>query len=82
MRTPAKSTPAAEARRAQRDKAGAKPPDQYLAIPDAYADQGVASHWYVVPPVAQERILHAAAVLDVRDMVTVWDWPPVAVGRD
>ena len=56
--------------------------DQYLAILDAYADQGVESHWYVVPTVAQERILHAAAVLDVGDLVTVWDWPPVAVRRD
>jgi hypothetical protein len=35
----------------------------------------------VVPPVAQERILRAAAVLDVRVLVTVWDWPPVAVRR-
>ena len=40
---------------------------------------GVASHWYAVPPLAQERILQAAAVLDVRDLVTVWDWPPAAV---
>ena len=32
----------------------AKPLDQYLAILDAYADQGVPSYWYVVPPVAQE----------------------------
>ena len=30
----------------------AKPLDQYLTILDAYADHGVASHWYVVPPVA------------------------------
>ena len=30
----------------------AKPLEQYLAILDAYADQGVESHWYVVPPVA------------------------------
>jgi hypothetical protein len=52
----------------------AKPLDRYLAILDAYADQGVASHWYVVPPVAQERILQAASVLDVRDLVTVWCW--------
>src|ERR671932_275797 len=59
----------------------AKPPDRYLAILDAYADQGVASHWYAVPTVAQERLLQAAAVLDVRDLVTVWDWPPVAVRR-
>jgi len=28
----------------------------------------VASHWYVMPPVAQERILRAAEVLDVRDL--------------
>lgn len=42
----------------------AKPLDHDLAILDAYADQGVPSHWYVVPPVAQERILQAAAVLD------------------
>jgi hypothetical protein len=41
----------------------AKPLDQYLAILDAYADQGVASHWYVTPPVAQERIQRAAEVL-------------------
>ena len=54
----------------------AKPIDQYLAILDAYADQGVASYWYVMPPVAQERILQAAAVLDVGDLVTVCDWPP------
>ena len=59
----------------------AKPLEQYLAIPDAYADQGVASHWYVAPSIAQERILHAATVLDVRDLVTVWDWPSVAVRR-
>jgi hypothetical protein len=31
-----------------------------------------------VPLVAQERILYAAEVLDVRDLVTVWAWPPVA----
>ena len=60
----------------------AKPLDQCLAILDAYADHGVESHWYTVPPVAQERILRAAEVLDVRDLVTVWDWPPVAVRRD
>jgi hypothetical protein len=42
----------------------------------------VASHWYAVPPVAQERIPQAAAVLDVRELVTVWDWPPVAVRRE
>ena len=54
----------------------AKPPDQYLAILDAYADQGVESHWYTVAPIAQERILQAAAVLDVHDLVRVWDWPP------
>ena len=59
----------------------AKPLDQYLAILDAYADQGVPSHWYVVPPAAQERLLQAAAVLDVRDLVTVWDWPPGALRR-
>jgi hypothetical protein len=59
----------------------AKPLDQYLAILDAYADHGVVSHWYVVPTVAQERILRAAAVLDVRDLATVWGWPPVAVRR-
>ena len=53
----------------------AKPLEQYLAILDAYADQGVASQWYVVPAVAQERILYAAEVLDVRDLVTVCDWP-------
>jgi hypothetical protein len=57
----------------------AKPLEQYLAILDAYADQGVESHWYTVPTVAQERILHAAAVLDVQDLVHVWDWPPVGV---
>jgi hypothetical protein len=28
----------------------AKPLQQYLALLDAYADQGVASHWYAVPP--------------------------------
>jgi hypothetical protein len=56
--------------------------DQDLAILDAYADQGVPSHWYVVPPVAQERIVQAAAVLDVRDLVTVWAWPPDATRRD
>jgi hypothetical protein len=60
----------------------AKPLEQYLAILDAYADQGVASHWYAVPPVAQERILQAAQVLRVQDLVTVWDWPPVTVRRD
>ena len=60
----------------------AEPLDQYLAILDAYADQGVASHWYAVPPVAQEPILHAAAVLDVRDLVRVWDWPSDAVRCD
>ena len=53
-----------------------------LAILNAYADQGVPSHWYAVPPIAQERILHAAAVLDVRDLVTVWDWPPATARRD
>jgi hypothetical protein len=60
----------------------AKPLDQYLATLDAYADQGVPSHWYVVPPVAQERLLHAVAVLDERDLVTVWNWPTVAGRRD
>jgi hypothetical protein len=35
-----------------------------------------------VPPIAQERILHAAAVLDVRDLVRVWDWPPATARRD
>ena len=60
----------------------AKPLDQYLPILDAYADHGVAAHWYAVPPVAQERILHAAAVLDVRDLVRVWDWPPATARRD
>ena len=60
----------------------AKPLEQYLAILDVCADQGVPSHWYAVPPVAQERILHAAEVLDVRELVTVWDWPPVAVRRN
>jgi hypothetical protein len=59
----------------------AKPLDQYLAILDAYAGHGVEAHWYVAPPVAQERLLHAAEVLDVRALVTVWDWP-VAVRRD
>jgi hypothetical protein len=34
-----------------------------------------------VPLVAQERILHAAEVLDVQDLVRVWDWPPGAVKR-
>ena len=57
----------------------AKPFEQYLAILDAYTDQGVESHWYVAPPVAQERILQAAAVLDVRDLVHVLHWPPAAV---
>ena len=57
----------------------AKPLDQYLAILDAYADYVVESHWYTVPPVAQERILQAAAVLDMGDPVRVWDWPPVTV---
>ena len=60
----------------------AKPLDQYLAILDAYADQGVESHWYTVAPIAQERLLQTAAVLDVRDLVRVWDWPPGAVRRD
>jgi hypothetical protein len=35
-----------------------------------------------VPLVAQERILHAAAVPDVRELATVWAWPLVAVRRD
>ena len=60
----------------------AKSLDHYLAILDAYADQGVASHWYVVPPVAQERPLQAAAVLDVRDLVHVWHWPPVTASQE
>jgi hypothetical protein len=60
----------------------AKPLDQYLAILDAYADQGVESHWYAVPLVAQERILQAAEVLDVHDLVRVWDWPPAMTRRD
>ena len=60
----------------------AKPLEQYLAILDAYADQGVESHWYTVPPVARERILRAAEVLDVRDLVRVWDWPRVAARCD
>jgi hypothetical protein len=34
-----------------------------------------------VPLVAQERILHVAEVLDVRELVTVWGWP-VAVRQD
>jgi hypothetical protein len=34
-----------------------------------------------VPPVAQERILQAAAVLDVQDLVHVWDWPPAVARR-
>ena len=55
----------------------AKPLEQYLALLDAYADHGVASHWYAVPTVAQERILQAAAVLDVQDLVHVWHWPLV-----
>jgi len=54
-----------------------KPLKQYLAILDAYADQGVESHWYTVPTVAQERILQAAEVLDVHDLVHIWHWPPV-----
>ena len=32
--------------------------------------------------VARERVLRAAEVLDVRDLVTVWDWLPVVVRRD
>ena len=59
-----------------------KPLDQYLAILDAYADRGVESHWYTVPTVAQERILQAAEVLDVHDLVHVWDWPPAAARHD
>jgi hypothetical protein len=39
-------------------------------------------HWYAMPTVAQERILQAAAILDVRDLVRVWDWPPAAARRD
>ena len=54
----------------------------YLAILDAYADYGVTSHWYVATSVAQERILQAAEVLDVHDLVRVWDWPPATVRRD
>jgi hypothetical protein len=42
----------------------------------------VKSHWYVMPPVAQERILQAAAVLDVQDLVHVWQWPSVTARRD
>ena len=53
-----------------------------LAILDAYADDGVTSHWYVATSVAQERILQAAEVLDVHDLVRVWDWPPATVRRD
>jgi hypothetical protein len=60
----------------------AKPLEQYLAILDAYADHGVPSHWYPVPTIAQERILQAAAVLDVQDLVHVWQWPPVAARQD
>jgi hypothetical protein len=56
--------------------------DQYTAILDAYADQEVESHWYVVPPVAQERLLQAAAVLDLGELVRVWDWPPVAARQN
>jgi hypothetical protein len=36
----------------------------------------------VVSPAARERILQAAKVLDVRDLVTVWDWPPATVRQD
>jgi CHASE3 domain sensor protein len=43
--------------------------DQYLAILDAYADQELEAHWYAVPPVAQERLLQAAEIQDVRDLV-------------
>ena len=53
-----------------------------LAIRDADADQGVPSHWYVAPPVAQERSVQAATVLDVRDLVSVWDWPTTTSRRD
>jgi hypothetical protein len=35
-----------------------------------------------VPPVAQERILQAVAVLDVHDLARVWDWPVVAARCD
>jgi hypothetical protein len=63
-------------------EATAKPLDQYLAILDPYADHGVASYWYAVPPIAQERVLQAAAVLDVRDLVAVWDWPPVTARQE
>jgi hypothetical protein len=41
----------------------------------------VASHWYTAPPVAQERLLQAAAVLDVHGLVRIWDWPVVAASR-
>ena len=47
----------------------AKPLDQYLAILDAYADHGVVSHWCAVPSVVQERLLQAATVLDVHELV-------------
>jgi hypothetical protein len=40
------------------------------------------SHWYAVPTVAQERILQAAAVLDVCDLATIWNWPPATVRRE
>jgi hypothetical protein len=60
----------------------AKPLEQYLAILDAYVDHGVVSHWCAVPSVVQERILQAATVLDVHELVRVWDRPPVAVRRD
>lgn len=60
----------------------AKALDQYLAILVDVGVQGVELHWYTVPPVAQERILQAAEVLDVRDLVRVWDWPSVAARCD
>ena len=53
-----------------------------LAVAFGADHQNVASHWYTVPPVAQQRILHAAAVLDVRDLVRVWDWHPGAARCD
>ena len=53
-----------------------------LAVAFGADHQNVASRWYTVSPVAQERILHAAAVLDVQDLVRVWDWPRVAARCD
>jgi hypothetical protein len=40
------------------------------------------SHWYAVPTAAQERILQAAAVLDVQDLVHVWRWRPVTARQE